>query len=74
MEQFVSEKQVTVLEGIITDIANELYQKWYNAGSDEQKTEEVSKALRQNATDTTFWVIQEFMNRFNAAAEALKNN
>ena len=39
-----------------------------------QQTEETSKALRENATQTTYWVIQEFMNRFNAAAEALKDN
>lgn len=70
----MAEKQVTVLEGIITDLGNELYQKWYNAATEDQKTEEMSKALRENATQTTFWVIQEFMNRFNAAAEALKDN
>lgn len=70
----MAEQQVTVLEGIITDLGNELYQKWYNAATEDQKTEEMSKALRENATQTTFWVIQEFMNRFNAAAEALKDN
>jgi C4-type Zn-finger protein len=69
----MAEKQVTVLEGIISDLGNELYQKWYNAATEDQKTEEMSKALRENATQTTFWVIQEFMNRFNAAAEALKD-
>jgi hypothetical protein len=69
----MAEQQVTVLEGIITDLGNELYQKWYNAATEDQKTEEMSKALRENATQTTFWVIQEFMNRFNAAAEALKD-
>jgi C4-type Zn-finger protein len=69
----MAENQVTVLEGIITDLANELYQKWYNAATEEQKTEETSKALRENATQTTFWIIQEFMNRFNAAAESLKD-
>jgi len=26
-----------------------------------------------NANETAFWAIQEFMNRFNAAAEALKD-
>jgi hypothetical protein len=69
----MAEQQVTVLEGIIVDLGNELYQKWYNAATEDQKTEEMSKALRENATQTTFWVIQEFMNRFNAAAEALKD-
>jgi len=69
----MAESQVTVLEGIITDLANELYQKWYNAATEDQQTEETSRALRENATQTTFWIIQEFMNRFNAAAEALKD-
>ncbi len=64
---------MTVLEGIVTDLGNELYQRWYNAATEDQKTEEMSKALRENATQTTLWVIQEFMNRFNAAAEALKD-
>lgn len=69
----MAEQQVTVLEGIIVDLGDELYQKWYNAATEDQKTEEMSRALRENATQTTFWVIQEFMNRFNAAAEALKD-
>ena len=45
----------------------------YNAATEDQKTEEMSKALRENATQTTLWVIQEFMNRFNEAAESLKD-
>lgn len=69
----MAEQQVTVLEGIIVDLGDELYQKWYNAATEDQKTEEMSRALREKATQTTFWVIQEFMNRFNAAAEALKD-
>ncbi len=67
-------EQVTVLEGIIADISNELYQKWYNADSQIEKTEDVSKALRENATQTTFWVIQNFMSKFNEAAEQLKDS
>lgn len=65
--------KVTVLEGIIKDIAVELYQKWYNALDLDERTEEVSAALGQNANETAIWVIQEFMNRFNAAAEELKD-
>ena len=65
--------QVTVLEGIVKDIAVELYQKWYNALAIEERTEEVSAALGQNANETVIWVIQEFMNRFNAAADELKD-
>lgn len=65
---------MTVLEGIIKDIAVELYQKWYNALAIEERTEEVSAALGQNANETTIWVIQNFMNKFNSAAEQLKDS
>lgn len=63
---------VTILEGIIKDIGQELYQKWWNALSPEEQTEEKSMALAKNAGETSFWVIQEFMNRFNEAADSLK--
>lgn len=66
--------RITVLEGIIKDIGGELYQKWWNALTQEEQTEERSKALAINAGETAFWVIQEFMNRFNAAADELKDN
>jgi hypothetical protein len=69
----MAEGQLTLLEGIVADLANELYQKWYNAATEDQQTEELSKALRENATQTTYWVVQEFMNRFNEAAESLKD-
>ena len=39
----MAEQQVTVLEGIIADLGNELYQKWYNAATEDQKTEEMSR-------------------------------
>jgi len=65
--------RVTVLEGIISDIGAILYQKWWNALSAEEQTEEKSVALAKNAGETAFWVIQEFMNRFNSVAEKLKD-
>jgi hypothetical protein len=65
--------KVTVLEGIIKDIGVELYQKWYNGLAIEDRTEETSAALGQNANETAIWVIQEFMKRFNAAADELKD-
>ena len=68
------EDRVTVLEGIIKDIGVELYQKWYNGLAVEDRTEEASEALGKNANETAIWVIQQFMQRFNAAAEALKDN
>ena len=64
---------MTVREGIIEDVATELYQKWYNAIAIEDRTEESSKALGLNAHETTFFVIQSFMNKFNEAAEELKD-
>ena len=69
----MAEDKTTVLEGIIQDIGRELYQKWYNALAIEDRTEEASKIMLANANETAFWTIQEFMNRFNAAAEALKD-
>jgi len=69
----LAEDKTTVLEGIIQDIGRELYQKWYNALAIEDRTEEASKIMLANANETAFWTIQEFMNRFNAAAEALKD-
>lgn len=65
-------KKMTVLEGIIQDIGEELYQRWYNDLAIEDRTEEASKAMSYNAGQTALWVIQNFMNKFNAAAEALK--
>lgn len=65
---------MTVLEGIIEDVAVELYQKLWNAIPKEEQTEEASKAIGLNARETTLYVIQNFMNKFNAAAEALKDN
>jgi len=69
----LAEDKTTVLEGIIQDIGRDLYQKWYNALAIEDRTEEASKIMLANANETAFWTIQEFMNRFNAAAEALKD-
>ena len=67
-------KQQTVLEGIIEDVAVELYQKLWNALPSEDQTEESSRAVGINSKETTLFVIQRFMDKFNAAAEALKND
>jgi hypothetical protein len=66
-------KQVTVLEGIIGDVAIALYQKWYNAMPQEEKNEVAEEALKKNAQESTLFVIQMFMDRFNQAAEELKD-
>lgn len=65
---------MTVLEAIIKEIGEELYQKWYNGLAIEDRTEEASKAMATNAGETTVWVIQTFMNKFNAAADELKDS
>lgn len=66
--------KTTVLEGIIKDIGVELYQKWYNGLAIEDRTEEASVALGKNANETAIWVIQTFMNKFNDAADQLKDS
>jgi len=66
---------VTVLEGIIEDVAVALYQKWYNAipsGRVNEDSEE-ALALNKNAKEVTLFVIQMFMDKFNEEAERLKN-
>ena len=64
---------MTVLEGMIDDVAKELYQKLWNAIPISEQTEDSSKAIGLNSRETTLFVIQNFMNKFNAAAEALKD-
>jgi hypothetical protein len=64
---------MTVLEGIVEEVAQELYQKLWNAIPSEEQTEDSSKAIGLNSRETTLFVIQNFMNKFNAAAEELKD-
>lgn len=66
--------QQTVLEGIIEDVAMDLYNKWSAALPEEERNEVAFQAMSKNAHETTLFVIQTFMNKFNAAAEALKNS
>ena len=68
------DNKLTILEEIIKEIGEDLYQKWYNGLAIEDRTEETSKAMAVNAGETAFWVIQTFMNKFNAAADELKDN
>ena len=65
--------QLTMLEEIIKEIGEELYQKWYNGLAVEDRTPESSEAMSKNAGETAMWVIQTFMNKFNAAADELQN-
>lgn len=65
--------KLTVLEEIIKSIGEELYQKWYNGLAVEDRTEEASQAMAKNAGETAIWVIQNFMQKFNDAADQLKD-
>ncbi len=64
---------MTVLEGIVEEVAQELYQRLWNAIPAEEQTEDSSRAIGLNSRETTLFVIQNFMNKFNAAAEELKD-
>lgn len=62
----------TVLEGIIEDVATDLYNKWSAALPESERNEVAFQALSKNAHETTVFVVQNFMNKFNAAADALQ--
>jgi hypothetical protein len=65
--------QVTILEEIIGDVAIALYQRWYNAMPVDERSELAEQALKKNAQESSLFVIQMFMDKFNEAAEELKN-
>ena len=65
--------RMTVLESIIQDVAKALFQKWANALPEDQRTEETIASLNKNATESTYFVVKMFMDRFNEAAEQLKS-
>lgn len=70
----MAENQTTVLEAILEEVATDLYNKWVVAMPDSEKGEEAFRALAANSHETTVFVIQNFMNKFNAAAEELKGS
>jgi hypothetical protein len=69
----VSNNQVTVLQAIVDDVATALFQKWGNALPEDQRTDEALSALSTNAKETTYFVVQMFMDKFNQEAESLKS-
>jgi hypothetical protein len=68
------DNQQTVLEEIIGDVATDLYNKWSVALPEEERNQQAFSAMSKNAHETTVFVIQNFMKRFNDAAEELKGN
>ena len=64
---------LTVMDEIVGEVAEDLYNKWVSAMPDDEKNQHAFSAMSKNAHETTLFVIQEFMNKFNAAAEELKD-
>jgi hypothetical protein len=64
---------MTVLEGIVEEVATDLYNKWSAALPEEERNDVAFQAMSKNAQETTLFVIQTFMNKFNAAADELKD-
>jgi hypothetical protein len=64
---------LTVMDEIIGEVAEGLYKKWSSALPEDEKNQQAFSAMSKNAHETTLFVIQEFMNKFNAAAEELKD-
>ena len=65
--------ELTVMDEIVGEVAEGLYKKWVSAMPDDEKNEQAFSVMSKNAHETTLFVIQDFMNRFNAAAEELKD-
>lgn len=51
-----------------------MYNKWSAALPDAERNQQAFSAMSKNAHETTVFVIQNFMKRFNDAAEELKGN
>ncbi len=67
------DKQQTVLEGIIDDVARALFQNWANTLPEAERTTETLDVLNKNAVEQTRFIIKMFVEKFNAAAEQLKS-
>lgn len=64
---------MTVLEEIIEQVATDLYNKWSAALPEDERNDQAFSAMAKNAHETTLFIIQNFMNKFNAAAEELQS-
>lgn len=69
----MAEDKTTILEEIIVSISLALYQRWANELPEEARTEESLAALAENASQTSFFVVQMFMDKFNEEASRLKD-
>lgn len=70
----MAEDQVSVLQAIVDQVSIDLFNQWSDALPESEKTEQNLKTISVNARNTTLFVINNFMDKFNNAAEELKNN
>lgn len=63
---------LTILEEIVKEISKMVYEKWSAALPDDQKTPLSLETLQKNSAEYTLFIIQNFINKFNEAAEELK--
>ena len=66
-------RDITVLENIVEEIKLALFQKWANELPEDQRNEEILPSLAKNASDTTIFIIQMYMDKINQSAEELKD-
>lgn len=64
---------MSVLEAIVKETAQALFQKWANALPEDQRTEENLNNLSKNSIESTYFVVKVFMDKFNSEAEVLKS-
>lgn len=70
----MAEEQITLLQSIVDEVAVELCNQWLAALPESERTDENLSSISKNATNTTLFVINNFMDKFNKESEKLKNN
>ena len=68
----MAEDQITVLQAIVDQVALELFNQWVASLPEEERTEENLGNISKNSKNTTLFVVNNFMDKFNRAAEELK--
>ena len=68
------DNRLTILEEIVQESSQALFQRWANALPEDQRTEEALANLSKNAVESTYFIIKMFMDKFNEAAAELKNS
>lgn len=64
---------ITILEEIVKEISGMVFKKWSEALPEDQKTPLTLETLQKNSSEYTLFIIQNFINKFNQAAEEIKS-